>query len=81
MNKILLFPILILGKEQSHNSSGHRQLIALSLSMAQFFSDNDGTACMDELLFLAGLAAGIAVGVPALARLWRVDLRGTFRRA
>ena len=35
---------------------------------------------MDELVFLAGLAAGIAIGVPALARLWRVDLRGTFER-
>ncbi|WP_256686097.1 hypothetical protein [Halococcus qingdaonensis] len=35
---------------------------------------------MDELVFLAGLAAGIAIGVPTLARLWRVDLRGTFER-
>ncbi|MGN8218476.1 hypothetical protein ACTG0T_09015 [Halococcus morrhuae DSM 1307] len=61
-------------------TSGSRRTIPLSLSMAQFFSDNDGTACMDELVFLAGLAAGIAIGVPALARLWRVDLRGAFKR-
>ena len=35
---------------------------------------------MNELVFFAGLAVGLAIGVPALARLWRVDLRGALRR-
>jgi hypothetical protein len=35
---------------------------------------------MDELVFLAGLAAGIAIGVPTIVRLWRVDLRDAFER-
>ena len=35
---------------------------------------------MNELVFFAGLAVGLAIGVPTLVRLWRVDLRGTFDR-
>lgn len=35
---------------------------------------------MNEIAFLVGLTAGIVIGVPALARLWQVDLRNTFKR-
>lgn len=35
---------------------------------------------MDELVFVAGLATGIIIGVPVFARLWQVDLRDAFRR-
>jgi hypothetical protein len=35
---------------------------------------------MNELVFLAGLAVGIGIGVPALARHWQVDLRGALKR-
>lgn len=35
---------------------------------------------MNEVVFLVGLAVGIGIGVPALARLWHVDLRGAFKR-
>ncbi|EMA52298.1 hypothetical protein C451_12150 [Halococcus thailandensis JCM 13552] len=60
-------------------TAGSGRPIPLSLLMAQFFSGDERGGYMNELLFLAGLAAGIAIGVPALARLWRVDLRGAFR--
>jgi uncharacterized membrane-anchored protein YhcB (DUF1043 family) len=35
---------------------------------------------MNEIVFLIGLIVGIVIGVPVLARLWHVDLRGTFKR-
>lgn len=35
---------------------------------------------MNELVFVAGLALGIGIGVPALARLWQVDLAGALKR-
>jgi hypothetical protein len=35
---------------------------------------------MNELIFLAGVAVGIGIGVSALARLWRVDLRDPLKR-
>lgn len=35
---------------------------------------------MNEIAFLVGLTAGIVVGLLALARLWQVDLRSTFKR-
>lgn len=36
---------------------------------------------MNELVFLAGLATGIAIGVPVVVRWWRTDLRNALRRA
>jgi hypothetical protein len=35
---------------------------------------------MNVIVFVIGLTAGIAIGVPVLARLWHVDLRGAFKR-
>ena len=32
---------------------------------------------MNEIIFLAGLATGLALGVPALVRLWQVDVLDT----
>ena len=37
-------------------------------------------ARMNELVFLIGLAIGVSIGLPALARLWQVDLRGALKR-
>lgn len=38
------------------------------------------TTYMTELVFVAGLALGIGIGVPTLARLWQVDLPGALKR-
>lgn len=35
---------------------------------------------MNELIFLAGLAVGFSIAVPALARICQVDLRRAFER-
>jgi hypothetical protein len=35
---------------------------------------------MTELTFLAGLVLGVAIGVPMLARAWRVNVRGALKR-
>jgi hypothetical protein len=35
---------------------------------------------MNEIVFLVGLTVGIVIGVPALARLWQVDLRRALKR-
>ena len=36
-------------------------------------------ARMNELVFLAGLAMGLAIGVPVLASAWQVDVRSALK--
>jgi hypothetical protein len=36
--------------------------------------------CMNEIVFLIGFTAGVAIGVPPLVRLWQVNLRAAFER-
>ena len=36
-------------------------------------------ARMNELVFLVGLAMGLAIGVPVLVRAWEVDVRGALK--